>query len=234
MSIVRFEDLLKQADIAMYQSKEAGRNKLHFFDPAMQTVILERARLEADLRHALDEEQFVLYYQVQIGRDRKSQGAEVLVRWRHLERGMVPPDHFIPLAEETGLIMPLGAWVLDTACKQLLAWSADPELAGLTLDDFGTGYSSLAYLSQLPLDQLKIDRSFVMRIEDNENAAAICAATISLAHSLGLKVVAEGVETEAQRYFLETVHDCDGMQGYLFCCPVPLEQFLPCLRKRVS
>ncbi len=287
---VSTEDLMKQADLALYKSKESGRNALHFFDPAMQATIVARTTLEADLRTALLEKQFVLHYQPQVaGEQQQVTGAEALVRWCHPTRGMVSPVEFIPLAEETGLILPLGQWVLETACLQLTEWATRPERAdlilavnvsakqlqqddfvrqvvavlertganplrlkleltesvlisnlesiitkmsalkalgvGFSLDDFGTGYSSLAYLSRLPLDQLKIDRSFVMNIETSENAVAICAAVISLAHSLRLQVVAEGVETEAQRYFLSTVHRCKLLQGYLISRPLPIENF---------
>ena len=283
------DELLKRADLAMYQAKAAGRNALRFFEPQMQTVVTARAAMEADLWVALEQGQFALYYQAQVSREDKITGAEALVRWNHPRRGLVPPGEFIPLAEETGLILQLGQWVMDAACAQLALWADQPEMAHLTvavnvsarqlhqpnfvnlvlaalkrsgadpkrlkleltestlvsdaediiakmtllkacgvgfsLDDFGTGYSSLSYLSRLPLDQLKIDRSFVMEIESNESAISICAATISLAHSLKLKVVAEGVETEAQQYFLSTVHRCDSMQGYLFSRPLPLQEF---------
>ena len=283
------DEVLKQADLAMYKSKERGRNALSFFDPAMQTLVLERSALEQDLRRAIAENQFVLHYQALVGRDQCVSGAEALVRWRHPQRGMVAPGDFIPIAEETGLILPLGHWVLQTACHQLASWAKQPAMAHLTLavnvsahqfhqsdftqqvlavlaqtqanpgqlkleltesllinniddviakmnalkavgvrfalNDFGTGYSSLSHLSRLPLDQVKIDRSFVMQIESDDNAAAISAATISLAHSLKLSVVAEGVETQAQCYFLSTVHQCDFLQGYLLARPLPLEQF---------
>ena len=286
---VPVEDLLKQADLAMSKSKESGRNALHFFDPAMQAAIVTRTALEADLRAAVRENQLVLHYQAQVAGSHQITGAEALVRWQHPTRGMVSPMEFIPLAEETGLILPLGLWVLETACKQLTQWAQQPEMAdlivavnlsakqlqqddfvdqvmqvlartganperlmleltesvlvsnlesiitkmsalkalgvGFSLDDFGTGYSSLAYLSRLPLDHLKIDRSFVMNIESNDNAVVICAAVISLAHSLRLQVVAEGVETEAQRYFLNTVHGCDFLQGYLISRPLPVADF---------
>ena len=283
------DELLKRADLAMYEAKAAGRNTLRFFEPEMQTIVTARAAMEIGLREALANGQFFLHYQAQVTDVCGVAGAEALVRWRHPLRGTISPTEFIPLAEETGLIQPLGLWVLETACVQLARWAMQPGMAHLTLavnvsarqfhqtdfvdqvlvvlertganpcrlkleltesllvtnidgviakmsalkiigvgfslDDFGTGYSSLSYLSRLPLDQLKIDRSFVMNIESNDNAAAICAATISLAHALNLKVVAEGVETEAQRYFLNMVHHCDLIQGYLFSRPLPLDEF---------
>jgi diguanylate cyclase (GGDEF)-like protein/PAS domain S-box-containing protein len=284
------EELLKQADLAMYQSKEAGRNAYTFFDPAMEATMLQHAQMEVDLRRALKEEEFLLYYQAQVeGESARVLGVEALIRWNHPTRGMVFPDQFIPDAEESGLIVPIGLWVLKTACAQLANWATQAGMAhlsmavnvsiqqfrepnfvdqvlevleqsganphrlklelteslfvnnvediiakmtrlkakgiGFSLDDFGTGYSSLAYLSRLPLDQLKIDRSFVMNLETSETNVAICAATISLAHSLKLKVVAEGVETEAQRYFLTTVHRCSLLQGYLFSRPLSLKAF---------
>jgi len=283
------EDVLKQADLAMYQSKDKGRNALSFFDPAMQTTVLNHSALAQDLRHALADKQFELHYQPLLNLDERVAGAEALIRWKHPERGMVPPAEFIPVAEETGQILAIGHWVLETACHQLARWANQPGMAHLTiavnvsahqfhqndftqqvlavlaltgaeptrlkleltesllinnvedvivkmkflkeqgitfaLDDFGTGYSSLSSLSRLPLDQVKIDRSFVMKIETDDNAIAISAATISLAHSLKLKVVAEGVETQAQRYFLSTVHGCDFLQGYLISRPLPLANF---------
>jgi diguanylate cyclase (GGDEF)-like protein/PAS domain S-box-containing protein len=286
---IAVEDLLRQADLAMYQSKAAGRNCLHFFNPEMQAEVIARAAIEADLREAILKEQFLLHYQAQVAHDEHLSGAEVLVRWKHPERGLVPPADFIAIAESTGLILPLGQWVLDTACRQIRSWASAPEFAHLTLsvnvsarqfhdhdfvnqviavldrtganphrlkleltesllvsnvedvivkmralkargvgfalDDFGTGYSSLSYLSRLPLDQLKIDRSFVMNIESSASAAAICAATISLAHNLKLQVIAEGVETEGQRHFLNTENRCDAIQGYLYSRPLPLDDF---------
>lgn len=284
------EELLKQADLAMYKSKESGRNAYTFFDPAMEAAMRGRSSMTRDLRRALQERQLLLHYQAQVdGESGRIVGAEVLARWNHPTRGMVSPVEFIACAEESGLILPLGQWALETACSQLAAWASEPAVAHLTLavnvsvkqfrqpyfvdqviavleqtganprklklelteslfvddvediiakmtalkakgvgfslDDFGTGYSSLAFLSRLPLDQLKIDRSFVMDLESSDNNVAICAATISLAHSLKLKVVAEGVETEAQRYFLTTVHHCDLLQGYLLGRPQPVVAF---------
>ena len=283
------DDLLKRADLAMYQAKAAGRNALRFFDPQMQAVVSARALLESELRQGLQQVEFVLYYQALVDTAGHLTGAEALVRWQHPRRGLVFPADFIPLAEESGLILPLGAWVLETACRQLVAWAAQAATAHLTLavnvsahqfrqsdfvqgvlavitrtgaapqklklelteslllddvedvitkmaalksrgigfslDDFGTGYSSLAYLKRLPLDQLKIDRSFIKDIETDADDAAICTATIELAHNLGLKVVGEGVETEAQRLFLTTHHACDFMQGYLFGKPLPVAAF---------
>ncbi len=287
--LVTIDDLMKQADLAMYKAKAAGRNAIRFFDPTLEAAVQERSALEGDLRLALQEQQFLLHYQAQVDADNRCTGAEALIRWQHPQRGMVSPADFIPLAEETGLILPLGHWVMATACAQLAAWASRPEMAELTvavnvsahqfqqhdfveqvltvlkntganpkrlkleltesllvanvedvitkmrilkrigvgfsLDDFGTGYSSLSYLSRLPLDQLKIDRSFVMNIESDDSAVAICAATISLAHNLNLKVVAEGVETDAQRYFLAAVHRCDLIQGYLVSRPLPVAEF---------
>jgi len=278
------ETLMKNADTAMYHAKEKGRHNFQFFTPAMTAAATERMELERDLRGALAKREYELHYQPQVcARSGRLRGAEALIRWRHPERGLIPPDRFIPIAEETGVIEAIGAWVLDEACRQKAAWRAagltdlrvavnlsavqlrspalvatveaamaahgvgrdeleleitesaameDPERAigqlkalrdlgvALAIDDFGTGYSSLAYLKLLPIHTLKLDRAFVRDIESDENDAAISAATIALARNLGLKVVAEGVETESQRTFLSH-HDCDLLQGYLFGRPEP-------------
>jgi diguanylate cyclase (GGDEF)-like protein/PAS domain S-box-containing protein len=282
------DDLLQRAESAMHHAKGAGRNTLRFFDPSMQAVITARAALEAGLREAVQREQFLVYYQAQVDSSGRVTGAEALLRWLHPERGLVSPAEFIPLVEETRLILPIGQWVLDTACERLAAWADQPALAHLTiavnvsarqfhdegfvdqvlaalarsgarpqrlkleltesllvddvdqviakmsvlkakgvdfsLDDFGTGYSSLSYLKRLPLDQLKIDQSFIRNILTDTNDAAIARMVVVLAESLGLAVIAEGVETEAQRDFLAS-QGCHAYQGYLFSRPLPVEGF---------
>jgi len=282
------EEPLKRADLAMYQAKASGRNAVRFFDPEIQADMAARLALEASLREALERQQFVLHYQPQVEGAGRVTGAEVLVRWVHPERGLVSPGEFIPVAEETGLILPLGQWVLETACRQLAAWAGHPDLGQLTvsvnvselqfrqsdfvdqvlgalassgaradllkleltegllvtqfddviakmsalkgrgvgfsLDDFGTGYSSLAYLKRLPLDQLKIDQGFVRDILVDPNDAAIARMVIVLAQSLGLAVIAEGVETTAQRDMLAT-QGCHAYQGYLFSRPLEVGIF---------
>ncbi|MDP1596741.1 MAG: EAL domain-containing protein [Methylotenera sp.] len=282
------DDLLKHADIAMYQAKKSGRNALRFFDPKMQASINTRVALETDLRIALKEKQFKLYFQPQVYHNRQITGAEVLIRWQHPNRGLVSPYDFIPLAEETGLILPIGQWVLETACQQIKAWEnnlltqhlqlavnvsarqffqpdfveqvllaihqtkINPDKLKLELteslvldditdtidkmhqlqkvgvrfsmDDFGTGQSSLAYLTQLPLDQLKIDQSFTRNIGVKRSDAVIVQTIIGMGNNLGMEIIAEGVETEAQREFLQA-HGCPVFQGYLFSKPVPLETF---------
>jgi diguanylate cyclase (GGDEF)-like protein/PAS domain S-box-containing protein len=288
------ETLMKHADIAMYRAKETGRNNYQFYTPAMNERTLERLRLEGDLRLALEHRQFELHYQPQVDlHTGRVHGMEALVRWQHPTYGMVAPGRFIGLAEETGLIVPLGAWVMRTACMQAKAWQdaghgelrvavnlsarqfgqkdlvssieailGDSGLAPrcleieltesmimtdvehaigvlrdlaklgvqISVDDFGTGYSSLSYLKRLPIDVLKIDQSFVRDISIDPDDAAIVATIISLAHSLRLQVIAEGVETAGQLEFLRS-HGCDAMQGYYFSKPVPAAQFGELLRE---
>lgn len=288
------DELLKQADIAMYHAKASGRNAMRFFDPQMQATINARAQLEHDLRLALAEKQFELYYQLQISHNSKILGAEALIRWHHPRFGMVSPTDFIPLTEESGLILAIGQWVLETACAQIKIWEAseharhiqlsvnvsarqfrqidfveqvsqvlrinaiDPKKLKLELtesmilddiddtiakmkalrelgvhismDDFGTGHSSLSSLRKLPLDQLKIDQSFVSDILTDPDDAIIVKTIIAMANSLGIEVIAEGVETEAQRVFLEQ-NDCLLCQGFLFSKPVPLVEFEQLLKQ---
>ena len=282
------DDLLKQSDTAMYAAKKAGRNTLRFFDPAMQATLEIRSQLEAGMRKALPKYEFKLYYQVQVDSEKRPVGAEALIRWEDPEQGMISPAQFIPVAEDTGLILPIGHWVLQTACEQLKAWESDP-LAGelslavnvsarqfrqpgfvkqvgdmikqtsinpsrlkieltestvlenvvdtinkmhalksigvrFSMDDFGTGYSSLAYLTQLPLDQLKIDQSFVRNVGLKSSDSMIVQTIIGMANNLGIEVIAEGVETDAQRDFLWGA-GCRFYQGYLFGRPVPVKEF---------
>jgi EAL domain-containing protein (putative c-di-GMP-specific phosphodiesterase class I) len=270
---------------------------VRFFAPSLQAAVNSRAAMEEDLRLAIHSDQFVLYYQPQL-RGGVVIGAEALMRWKHPEKGLLPPGQFIPLAEQTGLIVPLGDWALEAACKQIAAWAGDPETASVTiavnvsarqvsqadfvervllaldrtaanpkilkleltesvlvddvegviakmtelkqhglklsLDDFGTGYSSLSYLGRLPLDELKIDRSFVLNILDGGRGSALAKTIISLGSAMGLSVLAEGVETEEQRDYLARL-GCHSYQGYLFSAPLPAEQFemlLPDCRSR--
>ncbi|MBI5429704.1 MAG: EAL domain-containing protein [Nitrosomonadales bacterium] len=285
----KLDELLKQADTAMYEAKRSGRNALRFFDPAMQEELEARAILEVGLREALRKHEFQLYYQMQVNQAGKVLGAEVLLRWIHPQRGLISPLKFIPLAEETGLIIPLGNWVLENACQQLKAWESAPltrdlqlavnvsgrqfrqadfveQVAGIldktgvnplrlkleltesivlddvadtitkmqalknigvsfSMDDFGTGYSSLAYLTQLPLNQLKIDQSFVHSIDIKTSNAAIIQTIIGMAGNLCLEVIAEGVETMTQLTLLKDM-GCNLYQGYFFSKPIPVDEFM--------
>ena len=281
-------ELLKQTDLALYQVKSAGRNGMRFFDPAMQREITARAALEAELREAHGLDEFALHYQPQVDTQGRVIGAEALIRWNSRRRGAISPATFIPIAEESGQIVAIGAWVLESACAQLARWAGDARLRHIcvsvnvsarqmrrtafvdeilgvleatgadpaklkleitesmlvedsettiammhalkahgvvfSLDDFGTGYSSLSYLKRMPLDQLKIDQSFVRDVLEEANDAAIARTIIELARNLKMKVIAEGVETAAQREFL-AAHGCREFQGYLFCRPVPAAEF---------
>lgn len=289
-----FDELLKKADVAMYQAKTAGRNNARFFDPTMQAAVSVRVALEKSMRLALEQQEFLLHYQFQVDSHGTPTGVEALVRWHHSEHGMVSPASFIPLAEETGMILTLGQWVLETACAQLVEWSKTPETANWTmavnvsvsqfaqpnfvanvakalkktganphllkleltesmlakdvedvivkmfeikalgvtfsLDDFGTGYSSLSYLKRLPLDQLKIDQSFVRDLFTDANDATIARTIIALGHSLSLSVIAEGVETIEQRNALAEM-GCDAYQGYYFARPVTADNLSQVLHK---
>jgi len=287
-SQIRLDELMKRADIAMYQSKKSGRNTIRFFDPDMQAAVETRLVMERWMQQALPQSQFLLHYQKQVTGTGETVGAEVLLRWQHPSQGTISPADFIPLAEETGLIVPIGLWVLETACNQLKAWESDagkqhlqlavnvsarqfrqPDFvdqvlsalhktganparlklelteslvldnlteairkmqaikqAGVqfSMDDFGTGHSSLSNLKKLPLDQLKIDQSFVRDIATDRDDAIIVQTIIAMAKNMGMEVIAEGVETEDQRAFL-AMHDCQRFQGYLFGRPVPIEEF---------
>jgi EAL domain-containing protein (putative c-di-GMP-specific phosphodiesterase class I) len=278
-----------KADAAMYQAKSAGRNILRFYDPAMQASTNARLKLERELKSALSQNQFVLYYQPQIDSTGSVTGAEALVRWQHADGRLLFPLEFIRAAEATGQIVEIGSWILATACKALADWKTHRETAhlslsvnisprqfvepdfvpmaeaifshtgadvrrlkfeltesllvtdvgaaaakmeylkslGLTfsLDDFGTGYSSLSYLRKLPLDELKIDTSFVRDVLTNQSDASIVRSIIALAESLGLRVIAEGVETEGQRDFLRLA-GCHAYQGFLYERALPHELFI--------
>jgi diguanylate cyclase (GGDEF)-like protein/PAS domain S-box-containing protein len=278
------EALLKQADMAMYRAKAAGRNTARFFDPAMQASTSAHALLEQDMRRGVARQEFMLLYQFQVNVHGTPIGAEALLRWNHSTRGLVPPAQFIALAEQTSVGQLLGQWVLDTACHQLALWAqqqvtahwtlainvgpsqfgnerfvtqiatalhktgANPQQlkleltesmlmndsaetrarmraikalgVGFSLDDFGTGYSSLLHLQRLPLDQLKIDKSFVQDLLTKPGDATVARSVVALGHSLGLTVIAEGVETAAQRNMLAEL-GCDAFQGYYFGHPTP-------------
>ena len=286
------EMLLKNADIAMYRAKEQGRHQYAFYKPSMATRIIHRLSLETLLRRALEREEFEIHYQPQVSAaDLRITGVEALLRWRHPEKGLTPPRQFIPILEETRLIEQVGAWALETACRQICSWqrqgmpsirlavnisasqvspasirqrlsailretAIDPALleleitehslmlgagqaikllsslndfgVSLAIDDFGTGYSSLSRLKQLPVHSLKIDRSLVRDIPTDPNDQAICRAVVALGHSLGLNVIAEGVEMEQQADFLRAT-GCDQLQGYLYGRPMPREEFEPLL-----
>ena len=280
--------LLNQADLAMSQARKEGGNNYQFYTSQLQVVSLAPLSLETDLRYALEREEFEVLYQPQVDmRTGRIIGAEALLRWHHPERKVISPVEFIPIAEETGLIIPIGEWVLRTACTQTKFWHnggfgflniavnlsvyqfnqkniiekicdvlretnlnpasleleltessivQNPEatrrifselkLLGIqiSIDDFGTGYSSLSYLQQFPFDTLKVDKCFVRDIANDSKNAAITTAIIQMAHGLKLKVIAEGVETQAEQYFLSQ-HQCDAMQGYLFSRPIPAKEF---------
>ncbi len=284
----KLEELLKRADTAMYQAKQGGRNMVRFFESAMQIAVEERAKLEGRLRHALARQELELYYQLQVNDQFQVTGAEVLLRWFNAEQGFIAPVQFIPIAEESGLILTIGAWVLETACQQLHVWSQhagtrqlqlavnvsprqfrQPDFVGqveailrrfafdpsrlkleltesvvlvdindtiakmgalkklgvkLSMDDFGTGYSSLSYLKMLPLDQLKIDQSFVRDIVVDKNDEVIVRTIIDMARNFGLNVIAEGVETGEQLEILQR-NGCPNYQGHYFSKPVPLKDF---------
>jgi diguanylate cyclase (GGDEF)-like protein len=288
------DELLIRADLAMYRAKDAGRNTLCFFDPRMQTELSTRLVMEEDLREAVEQRQFSVYYQAQVNSQGRITGVEALLRWQHSTRGWVSPVEFIPMAEKSGLILPLGLWVLETACAQLALWAARPETAqqqlavnvsarqfrdsdfvdqvlaivkssganakllkleltesvlaanvedvvskmnslkaagiGFSLDDFGTGYSSLSLIKRLPLDYLKIDQSFVRNILLDPDDAAIAKMVIVLAHTMGVQVMAEGVESVEQRDLLASL-GCQNFQGYLFSRPLPIQELEALLAK---
>ncbi len=287
------DDVLKQAELAMYRAKDEGRNGVQFFEPDMEFSVKQKASLEADLRMGIENGEFELHYQPQVIGQGRVIGAEALLRWTHPRRGVVPPVVFIPIAESCGFIVKLGTWVLEQACAQLALWGNDPRTKDLTiavnvsakqflqtgfeelvldilaarganpahlklelteslfvanvdlivekmltlkrhgigfsLDDFGTGYSSLTYLKRLPLDLLKIDQSFVRDVNDDPHAATIARTIITLAQSLSIDVIAEGVETQKQCDFL-CESGCTSYQGYLFGKPLTLVQFVDALQ----
>ena len=282
------EELVQHAEMAMYQAKSAGRNAIRYFDPEMQHRVASHAAIENDLHHAVAKQQLHLFYQMQVDVNHRPLGAEALLRWFHPERGLVLPGEFIPIAEESTLILEIGDWVLNAACKQLALWAKSNQTRNLTLavnvsakqfavsdfvqgiadvlnahqvnparlkleltesvmledmagtvekmhalkslgvslaiDDFGIGYSSLSYLKQLPLDQLKIDQSFVQGITKDGSDAMLVQTIIDLATNFRMNVIAEGVETQAQLTFLKH-HECMGFQGFLFGMALPVNDF---------
>ena len=278
----------------MRHTKSEGKNNYHFYSTSMHSFVLELLTLESDLHKALERNELVLYYQPKVdAATRMVKGMEALIRWKHPDRGLIPPQQFIPLAETSGLIIPIGEFVIRTVCRQIRTWQEagyeqmnialnvsgrqfdqqnlieivkealqdtlisprcleleitesiimrNPEKAiqilaelsalgiGISIDDFGTGYSSLSYLKRLPLDFLKIDQSFVKGLASDPRDQAIIRAIIAMAHSLNLKTIAEGVETEEQLSFLQE-HGCDEIQGYLFSRPLPAEEIPGILAK---
>ena len=291
----RVTDMLQRADLAMYYTKENGRNNLSIFNPAMQSALTSRSMMESKLRHALRNQEFILYYQPQISDQGKTLGFELLLRWQSPDLGLIEPAEFIGLAEETGLIIAIGAWVIEQACHKLAQWQKIPDFAALTLavnvsarqfahknfveqtletatrlginsnmlkleltesmlmhdidasiekiwqlkhcgfrfslDDFGTGYSSLSYLRRLPLDELKIDRSFFSDLLIDEKDAAIVHTIVVLAKNLGLVLIAEGIENEPQRQVLAS-YGCSVYQGYLYGVPLDEEKLYSYLAAR--
>ena len=291
------EEVHKRADAAMYQAKDAGRNTVRFFDPQTQAMLEARSELESELRMALERGELHMYFQMQVDHDSNPIGAEALIRWIHPQMGMIFPGQFITMAEESGLILPIGQWVLESVCKQIKLWESNPKARDLqisvnvsakqfhqadfvsqvsdtikrteinpsqlkleltesmilvdvedtvkkmkalkkngvrfSMDDFGTGYSSLSYLTQLPLDQLKVDQSFVRNIGIKSTDAVIVQTIIGMATNLNIESIAEGVETQAQRDFLERA-GCNLYQGYLFGKPVPVAKFSDALMEMDS
>ena len=292
------ESLCKSADTAMYHAKKMGRNNFQFFSPELHAQTMQRIHLESDIRRALDQKEFSLFYQPQVDMDEKVVGMEALIRWQHSKLGMISPGQFIPIAEKTGIIDPISEWVLHTACLKAREWQENLYLTGdakiainislrqlkqesfwnmiqkilsvtgldprnleielnessimddpkttivllekihelgisISVDDFGTGYSSLNYLKRLPIDAIKIDMSFVQGIGKDHNDEEIIKAIITLANSLGLKTVAEGVETNEQVSFLKE-YKCGFMQGYYFSRPLPSEDATQFLKDRLS
>ena len=281
------EEMMVRSDLAMYQAKSEGRNAIRFFDPSMQDSIRERSQIETDLRHAIEFEEFKIYYQPKVNAEQKTIGYEALLRWNHPTKGLLAPGEFLDVAEDSGLIVEIGQWVMSNACKQLAIWSKNEKTKHLTIavnineqqisrpnfvesiynaigaslcpthrleleitesllmqemeksvdkinqlkklgitfaiDDFGTGYSSLSYLKQLPIDWLKIDRSFVNDMLNDPNDEAIVRTILALAKTLGLQAIAEGVETQAQKDYLIDL-GCPILQGYLFDKPKPIEE----------